>query len=84
MRTLCLTLSFAACLVGVFTLAQATTSVGVVLSFMLFLMCMLLVSGSNSAISKALDAVSGWSVTGLTEVPRPKTRESVRRRPSKP
>jgi hypothetical protein len=46
MRTLCITLAFAACLVGVFTLAQATTSVGVVLSFMLFLMCMLLVSGS--------------------------------------
>jgi hypothetical protein len=46
MRALCITLAFAACLVGVFTLAQATTSVGVVLSFMLFLMCMLLVSGS--------------------------------------
>jgi hypothetical protein len=46
MRTLCITLACAACLVGVFTLAQATTNVGVVLSFMLFLMCMLLVSGS--------------------------------------
>jgi hypothetical protein len=46
MRALCITLAFAACLIGVFTLAQATTGVGVVLSFMLFLMCMLLVSGS--------------------------------------
>jgi hypothetical protein len=44
---------------------------------------MLLVSGPDAAISKALDAVSGWSVTGLTEVPHPPTREKARRRPTK-
>ena len=42
---------------------------------------MLLVEGDRSAIARALNNARGWSISPLTTVPPPRTRESVRRRP---
>jgi hypothetical protein len=42
---------------------------------------MLLLSGDRQAVGRALGAARGWSVSGLTTVPPPRTREQVLKRP---
>lgn len=42
---------------------------------------MLLVLGDRQAIARALDGARGWSISALTSVPPPRTRERVLRRP---
>lgn len=42
---------------------------------------MLLVSGDRQTIGRALGDAHGWSVSALTTVPPPRTRERVLKRP---
>jgi hypothetical protein len=42
---------------------------------------MLLVEGDKPAIARALNNARGWSISPLTTVPSPRTREEIRRRP---
>jgi hypothetical protein len=42
---------------------------------------MLLVEGSKASVNDALGQTSGWSVSELTSVPRPRTRPEVLRKP---